>query len=196
MGEVALATSITSASIMAARRQAVRDAAHLSTYVEQALELGFLGDLMRVLWERDIRRLEVLRADIDAWGYDVALSIGDETRYVQLKARVAGGRTATLKLNGRLEEKPGGCVVWMEYDPLSLRFTGFGWLGGSSAGDCLRIRDSRRARHTKGTAEGIKRERADSFEVPLSRMERLGTLDQLAARLFPLACSDPGRRSG
>lgn len=171
------------------RDQAIRDIVHRSTYVEQALELGFLGDLMRALWERGIRTLEVLRADIDAWGYDVVLSVGVETRYVQLKSRVCGGKTASLKLNGRLEEKPGGCLVWIEYDPLTLRFTGFGWLGGAAADDCLVVRDGKRARHTKGNAAGIKHDRADSFEIPMSRLERLRRLDELAERLFPRACA-------
>lgn len=180
---------------VADRRQAVRDAAHLSTYVEQALELGFLGDLLRVLWVRGIRCMEVLRADIDAWGYDVVVAVGGETRHVQLKARVAGGSAASVRLNGRLEDKPGGCVVWMEYDPLSLGFTGFRWLGGAAASDRLRIRDGRRARHTRGTAEGIKRDRVDSYEVRLSRFERIDRLEQLAARLFPAACAGSEARA-
>jgi hypothetical protein len=38
-------------------------------------------------------------------------------RYVQLKSSHRTSATANVPVNVNLEGKPGGCVVWMKFDP-------------------------------------------------------------------------------
>ena len=47
-----------------------------STLREHIVEHVFLGDLLRALWNRGDRDIEVLRPEVDARGYDVVLSSG------------------------------------------------------------------------------------------------------------------------
>src|ERR1700682_6689721 len=69
---------------------------------ENLVEHVFLGELLRGLWRRDVRDLEVLRPEVDSGGYDLALEFKGLTRHVQFKSSFTGARrsdvTASIKL--------------------------------------------------------------------------------------------------
>ena len=50
----------------------------------------FLGELLRGLWRKNVRDLEVLRPEVDNGGYDLALVFRGLTRHVQLKSSYRG----------------------------------------------------------------------------------------------------------
>ena len=56
-------------------------------YVESSarknlIEHVFLGELLRGLWRKNVRDLEVLRPEVDNGGYDLALVFRGLTRHV------------------------------------------------------------------------------------------------------------------
>src|SRR5712672_4540123 len=50
---------------------------------EKLVEHVFLGELLRGLWRRNIRDLEILQPEVDSGGYDLALEYRGLTRHVQ-----------------------------------------------------------------------------------------------------------------
>ena len=72
------------------------DSAHFleSGLREKVIEHLFVGDLLRCLWRRGSRDIEVLRAEVDRAGYDLVLESNGVLRQVQLKASYLGARTS------------------------------------------------------------------------------------------------------
>ena len=68
------------------------DAGHYaeSSARENLIEHVFLGELLRGLWRKNVRDLEVLRPEVDNGGYDLALVFRGLTRHVQLKSSYRG----------------------------------------------------------------------------------------------------------
>ncbi|MEK6985499.1 MAG: hypothetical protein AABX89_03840 [Candidatus Thermoplasmatota archaeon] len=64
-----------------------------------------MGDVLGAVWYGRSGVVEVAKAEVDAWGYDVVLSHADTTRYVQLKTK------PTSDVHRNLFARPGACVV-------------------------------------------------------------------------------------
>jgi len=156
-----------------------------STFREKMLEHAFVGDLLRVLWKKGIYEVEVLTAEVDAAGYDIVMVANGTERYIQLKSSFTTARAASQNINRRLEEKPGGCVVWVRFDKQTLSLGPFHWLGDPSGGRLSLPDDLPLARHTKANAQGEKAHRRNTVKVSRGRFEQVDTLEQLAAILFP-----------
>lgn len=116
---------------------------------EKVLEHLFVGELLRCLWRRGIRNMEVLRAEVDMGGYDLVLEANKVLRYVQLKSSHRTSATANVPVNVNLEGKPGGCVVWMKFDPETVELGPYLWFGAKPGEPALSL-GSKIARHSKG----------------------------------------------
>src|SRR5438309_11941681 len=81
--------------------------------VEKLIEHLFLAELLQECWFRRRRLVEVLRAEVDAAGYDLILESEGVIRHVQLKASRKGARTSRQTINARLQNRQGGCIVWV-----------------------------------------------------------------------------------
>jgi hypothetical protein len=86
-----------------------------SKTVEKLMEHIFLAEILQECWFRRRQVVEVLRAEVDAAGYDLVLEAGGVIRHVQLKASRKGARTARQTINSKLQDREGGCVVWVFY---------------------------------------------------------------------------------
>jgi len=86
-----------------------------SRTVEKLMEHLFLAEVLQECWFRRGQAVEVLRAEVDAAGYDLVLEVDGRIRHVQLKASLQGGKTAKQTINRKLVERVGGCVVWVTY---------------------------------------------------------------------------------
>ena len=100
--------------------------------------------------------MEVLRAEVDWGGYDLVLGANGVLRYLQLKASHTTAKAREVKINTNLERKPGGCVIWMRYDPATLKLGPFFWFGGKPR-EAMPSLGEKIAFHTKGNKEGVKR---------------------------------------
>lgn len=87
-----------------------------SRTVEKLIEHIFLSEVLQECWFRRRRVVEVLRAEVDAAGYDVVLEMDGKIRHIQLKASRQGGKTSKQTINSKLPTRKGGCVVWISYD--------------------------------------------------------------------------------
>lgn len=155
---------------------------HASVLREKALEHLFLGDLTRSLL-RAGRRCEVLRAEFDGSGYDVALEEDGIIRHVQLKAMRADGKRAHVDVHVDLAAKPSGCVIWMLIDPLTFATSGYLWFGGEP-GHPLPPLGDRAGRHAKADSQGRKAERPRLRRLARGSFSSLETMDELVLRLF------------
>lgn len=150
---------------------------------EVILEHLLVGELLRVLWARDIFDAEVLRSEFDASGYDLVVSRQAITRHVQLKASIVGGRRSTVDVNLGLSGKPSGCIIWMFVtDDLKIdHYYFFGDEPGLSLPDII---DGKVVRHTKGNSLGEKLMRPNLREIRKSAFEKVADVEGVLERLL------------
>lgn len=82
-----------------------------SSLREKLLEHIFIAEILKSLWHRGRRDVEVLRAEVDRGGCDMVVDCGNVCLHIQLKAMRAGSSTASVDLNTALLSKPSGCVA-------------------------------------------------------------------------------------
>jgi len=89
------------------KRNELPDPAHYadSSARENLIEHVFLGALLRGLWRKNVRDLEVLRPEVDSGGYDLALEFRGMTRHVQLKSSYRGARRSDVTASAKLLEE-------------------------------------------------------------------------------------------
>lgn len=164
-----------------------------SSFREKTIEHIFVGECLRRLWTLGIRDAEVLRADVDAAGYDLVMEVAGVLRHIQLKASFNGSKVRDQNINAKLAQKHSGCVVWLGFDPDTIELGPFYWFGGSPGQALPDVSSFKPAKHTKANAEGKKTQRRNSYVLKRSNCETLDTLDDVLERLFGLA-ADPARR--
>lgn len=150
---------------------------------EKVFEHLFLAEMSRHMLLERRTPFEILRAEFDAFGYDVVVEAHGIMRHIQLKAMRKGGKRASVDVNTRLGEKPGGCVVWMVVDPDTFALGPFHWLGGAP-GCALPSLGDRIARHSKGTSQGVKNARPGQRKVLKGRFLKLCSVAELADAMF------------
>lgn len=158
------------------------EAAHSSAR-EKVLEHLFVGELLRCLWRRGIRNMEVLRAEVDMGGYDLVVEANRVLRYIQLKSSHRTAATAQVPVNINLESKPGGCVIWMRFDPETVELGPYLWFGARPGEPALSL-GSKIGRHSKGDKNGVKAFRPNIRVLPIGRFEKLNTMDSVVDALF------------
>lgn len=154
-----------------------------SVLIEKILEHQFLADLLRELWRRGERDIEVLRAEVDASGYDIVIGCNGVFRHIQLKSSHAKSAKPHVPINTALGRKPSGCIVWLIYDVRSLKTESYLWYG-AAPGQPLPDLGTRIAKHTKANSQGIKALRPGIRLVRKSGFAKLGTIQALADGLF------------
>jgi hypothetical protein len=70
------------------------------------LEHLFVGEIMRACWKRSLSRIEMLKSQVDASGYDIVLESGEVIRHIQLKASHVGSHTPQVPIKIELAKKP------------------------------------------------------------------------------------------
>ena len=160
------------------------DVAHYaeSSARENLIEHVFLGELLRGLWRRNVRDLEVLRPEVDSGGYDLALEFRGLTRHMQLKSSFIGARRSEVTAKVKLLDRPSACILWIFFDPDTLLLGPFLWFGGV-AGERIRPLGEKIARHTKPNAKLEKADRPAHRVVAKNRFARLDTIDDVIRKL-------------
>jgi hypothetical protein len=143
----------------------------------------FLGQLLAFMWRSGTRDIEVLKSEVDRGGYDVVLEANGVIRHVQLKSSFRGSKVRAVDVSTKLLRKPGGCVLWIEFDRESLSIERFYWFGGE-AGTALPDLGLRVSRHAKGNSEGEKNERPVHRILTRGRFEALEDIRAVVEKLF------------
>ena len=147
----------------------------------------FLGELLRCLWAHGFRGIELLRAEVDAAGYDILIECNGIARHIQLKSSYSGAKTDRVPVNAALAAKASGCVVWIKFDPDTMRLGPYLWLG-DAPGKPVALGD-RLGRHSRGPI-GAKRVRPNIRIVHRSSFSVLDCMEDLAIRLFGSEADD------
>jgi hypothetical protein len=137
----------------------------------------FLGQLLAFMWQNGGRDIEVLKSEVDRGGYDIVLESNGIIRHIQLKSSFRGSKVREVDVSTKLLRKPGGCILWLEFDRESLAIEGYYWFGGN-AGTALPDLGPRVARHSKGNSDGEKTER------PIHRVLTRGRFQTLWIKFF------------
>lgn len=157
---------------------------HESVYRERLLEHLLIGELLKHSWLHHGANLEVSQPSIDRSGHDVVLEANGITRHVQLKASSSGATTSVQKIHLGLASKPSGCVVWMRFDPEDMRLGPFLLFAGEPGEPLPSLDGFKVAKHTKGNAEGVKKERPNLRLVPITKFRPVAGIAQLYEELF------------
>lgn len=157
---------------------------HQSVYRERLLEHLLIGDLLKHSWLHAGATLEVSQPSIDRSGHDVVLEANGVTRHVQLKSSSRSATTAVQKVHVGLASKPSGCVIWTRFDRDSMTLGPFLFFGGEPGAALPSLADFRIAKHTKGDAEGVKKERPNLRVVSISKFQPVADIQALYAALF------------
>jgi hypothetical protein len=154
-----------------------------SSLREQALGHIFLGQLLAFMWRNGGRDIEVLKSEVDRGGYDVVLESNGIIRHIQLKSSFRGSKVREVDVSTKLLRKPGGCILWLEFDRESLAIERFYWFGGK-AGDGLPDLGLRVSRHSKGNSKGEKNERLGHRVVAKGDFQMLADIRDVVEMLF------------
>ena len=116
--------------------------------------------------------MEVLRSEVDNYGYDLLLALDGIVRYVQLKSSRADAKTSRQTVNNRLADKPGGCVIWLRSRECGLRYKFEYWVLGGKPGEKPNLGD-KTGKQAKGDATGYKAERPNTRVLSKSPNSKL-----------------------
>ena len=152
-----------------------------SRFFENLLEHRFLFDLRRHLVLNSTPRLvNVLKSEVDAYGFDLVLSVADRSLHVQMKTRSGSPPPNAYELSEALWVLPNACAIWMLYDPSKLEPTSY-YLIGLPMPSMESFRQAERAGFRK-----VKMQQANHPRL---------SLENLAALLFP-SDAQPSARPG
>jgi hypothetical protein len=155
-----------------------------SSYREMLIEHVFAGDLMRRYWLIGKGLLEVAKPQVDDGGYDLILEANGVIRHLQLKSTHSASRLKVANVALSLGNKPSGCVVVIRFNTDTLQIGPFEFFGGSPNEPLPNISMFKAVKNTRPNMEGVKKEREKHRCVPLTRFEKIASLELLAERLF------------
>jgi hypothetical protein len=153
-----------------------------STLRENLVEHMFLAEILQEAWFVREQQVEVLKAEVDAFGYDLVLECNGILRHVQLKASEETGYTSRQTINSTLENKSGACIVWIvlkrihEIHRFEMTYLFFGGaksdLPMPSLGEVV------------GMNPRSKTIRANTRVIKKNQFERISTTTELLNRMF------------
>jgi len=162
-----------------------------SSFREKLIEHLLIGELLKLSWKNATYSLEVSKPEVDRQGYDLILEDSGFIRHVQLKTSHLGAKTRMQKVHTALADKSAGCVVWIYFDSETLELGPFLFFGGAPTQALPDLSEFKVARHTRGDAAGVKKDRPSIRVVPKSKFDTIDSLESLYVKLFQTpGCSD------
>jgi hypothetical protein len=169
--------------------QADQDTYLKSSFYEQLVEHVFIAEVLQEVWYSFRKTVEVLRSEVDAFGYDLVFDCDGIIRHVQLKASKRDAKASGQKVNVALAGKPSGCVVWVfreeEEGTTRMKLT-YRYFGGKAGKQLPSLDGFKVAKHTKGNADGEKLERKAIRVVPKREFTKVENIRALVEILFGL----------
>lgn len=142
-----------------------------------------MGEVLRHLWIAG-RTAEVLRPEVDDAGYDLVIEANGVMRHIQLKSSHAGSTTARVTVHTALAAKPCGCVVWIVFDPASVKLCSYRWFGAQPGSPLPSLADAGVAKHSRANSEGVRAARPNVRTLPKGGFSIVDDVPSLAYRLF------------
>jgi len=152
-----------------------------STYVAKMIENIMVAELQRYGWVTKGNCVGVLRGEVDDSGFDLGLTCGNVTRFVQFKQSRGYTPQKKLPVHMRLAAQPSSCVVLAchnldsSYESFSLDYY---WLG-SCVGKSIDL-----SGYKVATNPRTKQERPDVRAVPCYAFDDVDGISGLYEKLF------------
>jgi hypothetical protein len=153
---------------------------------ENLIEHLFIGEVLRHLWLANTYEVDILRAETDASGYDIVIEVDNISRHIQLKSSSQDAAANNQKVNIALNNKSSGCVIWVIFEPTTMKLGPFLWFG-SGPGQPLSdtdISNFRVGKQTRPSADGKKAKRQNIRVIPKGKFEKVPTMAELVKKLF------------
>jgi hypothetical protein len=98
-------------------KKSSKDKFQQSSVIEQISTKNFICEIQENIWDTYQAKIGVLFGEVDAFGYDVVLSLNTPSkqillRHIQLKSTVA--TSEKVLVNTKLQNKTGGCLIWQK----------------------------------------------------------------------------------
>lgn len=101
-----------------------------SRLMESLLEHRFLYDLGKhLLLTKQPRVMNVLKSEVDMFGFDLVLATADRTVHIQMKTRSGKPTNSPFNLSEQLWKIRDAGTIWMLYDAGTLEPTNYSVLG-------------------------------------------------------------------
>lgn len=101
-----------------------------SRFYESLMEHRFIYDLARYFaMQTPPRYLNVLRSEVDMFGFDLVLSLDGQTRHLQLKTRSNSPSSNPYNISESIWRTPCSCVIWILYSSEKLEPINYWMLG-------------------------------------------------------------------
>ena len=155
-----------------------------SSFREKLIEYLFMGEMLKLSWQKGDCQLEVMKPEVDNAGCDIVLENNNIIRHIQLKASRVGSKTSRQNINNRLATKPSGCVIWIMFDENTLELCSFYFFGAEAGKPLTGLGDAKIAKHTKGNASGFKAERPNIRTIHKGQFTRYDNIEDLYGILF------------
>lgn len=92
-----------------------------SRFFENLLEHRFIFDLMRhLVLNPEPQLVNVLKSEVDAFGFDLVLSVAGRSTHVQMKTRSGLPTRNPYEISEALWSLPNACAIWVLYDIATL----------------------------------------------------------------------------
>jgi hypothetical protein len=153
---------------------------------ESIVEHLFVGNILRLLWNRRLFDVEVSHSEFDGFGYDLVIELHGIVRHIQLKStRIVGKKKEprSVNISEGLEQKPGGCVIWIGVND-ELALGPFYWLGGPPTSPLPPLEKFRYAKRIGRKKSGERPLRKRHRVVPKSAFTKLNDLEAVLDELF------------
>lgn len=161
-----------------------------SIFYEQLVEHVFVSEVLQEVWYSFGKTAEVLRSEVDAFGYDLVFDCNGVVRHVQLKTSKHDAKASGQKVNVALAEKPSGCVVWIfrgeEHGTRRMTLT-YKFFGSKAKRRLPSLDGFKVAKHTKRNAHGDQTERKAIRVVPKREFKEIPNIRALVKMLFGLS---------
>jgi hypothetical protein len=110
-----IVTNIFKTSEKPKSKKSSKDKFQQSSVIEQISTKRFVCEIQKNIWDNYKAKIGVLFGEVDAFGYDLVLSLNTPSkqillRHIQLKSTVA--TSEKVSVNTKLRNKTGGCLIW------------------------------------------------------------------------------------
>ena len=154
-----------------------------SVYREKIIEHIFVSELLKYDWKHGGCKIDILKPEIDRFGYDILVTRNSITRYIQLKTSLETSPVGMQKIHVNLLNTINGSIIWIVIndDLIMKSFKVIIPSIGTMIGDS----NFKMAKHSKSNSDGLKTLRPNIREIPKARFTETNNFNVLFKMLFP-----------
>lgn len=155
-----------------------------SSFREKRIEHLFVGELLKLAWQKTHCSMEIARPEVDNRGYDLIAESQGVARHIQLKASRIGAKAAGQSVQHALADKPSACVLWIYFNEETLELGPFLFYGGPPGEPLPPTVGFKAAKHTKANSQDFKATKPGLAVIPRTKFKKLESIQAVYDALF------------